>query len=1011
MEKTYSKILSITPKGKSKVYDFTVKDTHRILANNFYTSNCYINHPDSPEFVTIKDDLTKVTGANISLKVTDEFMKAAEQDQDYILHWPTTHNQPKINEQLPYNKLYKLDNGMYVKRIKAKELWDNVINMAHKNAEPGVLFWDNILRESPADCYADEGFVTKGTNPCIVGNTLIAVADGRNAVSIKQLVEENRDVPVYSTNLQSGKTEIKWGRNPRLTQKNAEVWKLKLDDGSELIATPDHKILTSKLEYKELSALKKGESIIPFYSFESNGYRQISRTGAKMSGGNFRNRRQYRLIDEFFNGPIDAKKYHIHHEDFNSQNDRIENLRRMLIKEHIELQAERMRGDKNPYHKMNKEWKKKFASHPGESNGRYSGWTNIELINLGRDIFLTEGKLTRNIWYNYARKVGAPLRLSNEFRFGSFTNFKNQVAENHKVEEVKFYGNEDVYNITVDDNHNYHIITSHEDDNYTTASGICIKNCGEVPLSSHDSCRLGSINLSNHVINPFKKGAKVDWEKLEKTARFAQRVMDDIVSLEEEKVQAIIDKVKNDPEPEHIKRTELQTWENVLEVLRKGRRTGVGVLGLGDMLAKLGIQYGSQKATKFIDKLFEVIAVACYKETVKLAKERGAFPIWDYNKEANNPYLIRVISNHFDQAEYDEYVKYGRRNIALLSIAPTGSLAIEAKTTSGIEPVFKVYYGRRKKVNPNDPDVKVDFVDQNGDSWEEFNVFHEPFIEWYAENNKNTFKEAKEHLTKLDSKILDELVKESPWGGSESHDVDYLEKVRMQGVIQKWIDHSISITHNLPENISKEEVKKIYWEAWKAGCKGCTIYREGSRSGVLITKKKEEKEEFPETTAPKRPKELEADYYAAKAAGREFAVIIGKWPGTNKPYEVFAFENPPSFKNTSGKVIKIKKGHYKFVNGEFEIPELQLASERVEQKTLTLTASMLLRHGAPIPHVINVIKKIDENVTSFSSVVRRYLSRYIAPEKLGEECPDCGNSTLVIEEGCKHCTTCGWSAC
>lgn len=232
----------------------------------------------------------------------------------------------------------------------------------------------------------------------------------------------------------------------------------------------------------------------------------------------------------------------------------------------------------------------------------------------------------------------------------------------------------------------------------------------------------------------------------------------------------------------------------------------------------------------------------------------------------------------------------------------------------------------------------------------------------------------------------------------------------MQGIIQKWIDHSISVTHNLPENISKEEVKNIYWEAWKAGCKGCTIYREGSRSGVIITKKEEKNVEFKETNAPKRPKELEADYYAAKAAGRDFAVIIGKYPGTNRPYELFAFENPPSGKNTNGKVTKVKKGHYKFVNGEFEIPELQLAADRIEQKTLCLTASMLLRHGAPVAHVINVIKKIDDNVVSFSSVVRRYLSRYIPEEDLDEKCPNCGGQ-LVREEGCVHCTSCEYSKC
>ena len=472
----------------------------------------HINHPDSPEFIIKKDDLTKVTGANVSLKITDEFMKAVQNDQDYILHWPTTHTQPKINEQLMYNKLYKLESGLYVKKVRAKELWDSLIHQAHKNAEPGILFWDNIINESPADCYADEGFVTKGTNPCIIGETLIATADGRNAVSIKQLTKERKDIPVYSTNINTGRTEIKWGRSPRLTQKNAAVWKLVLDDNTELIATPDHKILTSKLEYKELKDLIAGESIVPFYSFESNGYRQISRTGAKMSGGNFRNKRQYRLVEEFHNGDIDAGKYHIHHKDFDNKNDSIENLQRMLVEDHKELHASMMRGKKNPYHRMSKEWKKNFASHPAESNGRYSGWTNTELLNLGKDIFLLEGKLTRNIWYSYARKVGAPLRLSNEFRFGSFTNFKNQIADNHKVKSVEFYGHEDVYNITVDDNNNYHIINSYEDDRFIKSSGICIKNCGEVPLSAFDSCRLGSINLSNMVSNPYSKKATIDWE-------------------------------------------------------------------------------------------------------------------------------------------------------------------------------------------------------------------------------------------------------------------------------------------------------------------------------------------------------------------------------------------------------------------------------------------------------------------------------------------------------------------
>jgi ribonucleoside-diphosphate reductase alpha chain len=685
-------------------YSSTTKEVAQDGRRGALMISGHINHPDSPEIIIKKDDVSKLTGANISLKVTDEFMKAVETDQDYILHWPTTNKQPTITEQLPYNQLYKKEDGTYIKRVKAKEIWDSLIHQAHKNAEPGVLFWDNIIKESPADCYADEGFTTKGTNPC-----------------------------------------------------------------------------------------------------------------------------------------------------------------------------------------------------------------------------------------------------------------------------------------------------------------------GEVPLSASDSCRLGSINLSNIVKNDYKRNAKIDWKFLENISRFAQRVMDDIVSLEEEKILAIIKKIKKDPEPEYLKIVELSTWENVLNVLRKGRRTGIGVLGLGDMLAKLGIQYGSKKATKLIDRIFEVIAVNCYKETVNLAKERGTFPIWDYNKEANNPFLIRVISNKFNNKEYDDYVKNGRRNIALLSIAPTGSLAIEARTTSGIEPVAFIKSLRRKKVNPNDEETKIDFIDQNGDKWKEYNVFHYEFVTWFAQSkySKNLSVKAREGLTlylnSLSDDELDKLILKSPWANSESHNIDYIEKVKMQGVIQKWIDHSISVTHNLPENISKEKVKEIYYEAWKAGCKGCTIYREGSRTGVILSKKNKD-EEFLETNAPKRPKVLEADYYTATASGRDFAVIIGLWPGTNRPYEVFAFENPSVSKNCKGQTIKIKKGLYKFINGEFEIEDIQLAVERIEQKTLTLTASMLLRHGAPVKYVIKIIKKIDENVTSFSSVVRRYLSRYIDDEVQEDKCPKCGGS-LIREEGCIHCNSCSYSKC
>jgi len=569
-----------------------------------------------------------------------------------------------------------------------------------------------------------------------------------------------------------------------------------------------------------------------------------------------------------------------------------------------------------------------------------------------------------------------------------------------KIKRINIVKNEDVYDLTIKNNHNFF------------ANNILVHNCSEIPLSSHDSCRLGSLNLLSLVNNPFTEKAKFDWHKLIKVSRIAQRLMDDIAGLEEEKINVIIEKIKSDPEDPEIKRTELNLWNKILETLKKGRRTGIGLLGLSDAFAALGIQYGTKEASKLGEEIQKTITINCYKESVKLAKERGCFPIWNANLEAGNPFIRRVISDNFSNKEYEEYLKYGRRNIANIAIAPTGTIASEAQTASGIEPVFKIYYRRRRKINPNEDKNKVSYVDANGDSWEEYNVIHYPFIEWFRINSDNQleFKDAKVFLQQLKEEELDKIIAKSPWNNSESHNIDYIEKINMLGAMQLWNDHSSSCTINLPEKTTIEEVNKIYFHGWKVGCKGLTIYRDGSRSGVLLTTKKDEVDEFKETNAPKRPKTLEADYYIAKADGKEFAVIIGLWKNTNKPYEIFAFENPPASKNTRGRIVKEKKGHYKFINGEFEIENLQLASGRKEERTLTLTASMLLRHGAGINHVNNVIKKIDDNITSFSSVVRRCLSKYIIEEISGEACPECGGK-LVRNDGCIHCEKCEYSKC
>jgi len=656
-----------------------------------------INHPNSPQFLMVKDNTKNITGANISLKFTDEFMKAAKNNDEYNLHWPVQKTPPPFVDQQPLNKLLK--NGKtYSKKILAKDLWKQFIKQAHKNAEPGALFWDTVIRESPADCYADKGFNSMGVNPC-----------------------------------------------------------------------------------------------------------------------------------------------------------------------------------------------------------------------------------------------------------------------------------------------------------------------GEVILSSHDSCRLASINLAEFVLNPYTKDAKLDTESLIKTAKFAQRVMDDIVTLEEGKIKTIIEKIYSDPEDMEFKQVELNLWNKVLRVLQNGRRTGIGELGLGDMLAKLGLRYGTPEATDFTEEVFKTIAVSCYKETVQLAKERGCFPIWNLEAEKNNPFIKRILEN-FSPQELHDYETFGRRNIGLLSIAPTGSLSIEAGVTSGVEPVFKIYYRRRKKINPNDKNTRIDFVDEVGDSWEEYNVIHPEFVNWCVVTTPRfTFNGAKTFLSKLLPKEFDKLISESPWAKAESHDINYHEKIKMQGRIQKWVDHAISITHNLPENVTLEEVDNIYYEAWQAGCKGCTIYREGSRSGVLLSDtKKEEKIEFTEHSAPKRPKALPAEYYTATSQGKKYAVIIGLLE--NKPYEIFAFENPTILENCKGKIIKMNKGCYRFESPCGNIDNLQLSVDNITARAHTIFLSMLLRHGVGVKYIIEVSKKVDETISSFSSVCRRMLSKYVAVETSADKCPKCGG-TLVREEGCEHCVECEYSRC
>lgn len=551
--------------------------------------------------------------------------------------------------------------------------------------------------------------------------------------------------------------------------------------------------------------------------------------------------------------------------------------------------------------------------------------------------------------------------------------------------------------------------------------------CGEIPLCPYDSCRLLAINLYSYVVNPFTPEAYFDFEKFKKHAAMAQRIMDDIIDLELEKIEKIIEKVDSDPETDEVKWPERHLWEKIYKKSSMGRRTGVGITAEGDMIAAMGLRYGTEEATEFAEKVHKTLALETYRSSVNLAKERGAFEIYDAVREENNPFINRI--KEADPELYAEMRQYGRRNIACLTIAPTGTTSLMTQTTSGIEPVFMPVYKRRRKVNPNDENVHVDYVDETGDAFEEYIVFHHKFLTWMKVNGYDPDK-------RYSQEEIDELVAKSPYHKATSNDVDWLMKVKMQGRIQKWVDHSISVTINLPNSVDEELVNRLYVEAWKSGCKGCTVYRDGSRSGVLIsTKKKEEKkEELNALTLLKRqvvevrPKVLEADVVRFQNNKEKWVAFVGLLDG--RPYEIFTGLQddeegillPKSV--TSGRIIKNydedgnKRYDFQFENKRGYKMTVEGLSERFNKEywNYAKLISGVLRWQMPIDQVVKLVGSLQldsENINTWKNGVERALKKYVqdGTEAKGVKCPNCGHETLVYQEGCLICKTCGSSRC
>ena len=552
---------------------------------------------------------------------------------------------------------------------------------------------------------------------------------------------------------------------------------------------------------------------------------------------------------------------------------------------------------------------------------------------------------------------------------------------------------------------------------------ISTNPCGEIPLCPYDSCRLLAINLYSYVVNPFKPDAYFDFELFRKHVALAQRIMDDIIDLELEKIEQIMHKIDSDPESDEVKYTERHLWEKIYKKSGMGRRTGVGITAEGDMLAALGLRYGTEEATDFSELVHKTIALSAYRSSVDMARERGAFAIYDTEREKNNPFIARL--READANLYADMAKYGRRNIACLTIAPTGTTSLMSQTTSGIEPVFLPVYKRRRKVNPNDTNVHVDFTDETGDAYEEYIVFHPKFVTWMEAQGYNPAKQYSQDE-------IDALVQQSPYYKATSNDVDWLMKVKMQGRIQKWVDHSISVTINLPSDVDENLVNRLYVEAWRSGCKGCTVYRDGSRAGVLVAASKDKKEELPPCKPPTivetRPKVLEADVVRFQNNKEKWVAFVGLLNGY--PYEIFTgvlddeegIVLPKSV--TTGHIIKNydedgrKHYDFQFENKRGYKVTIEGLSEKFNKEywNYAKLISGVLRYRMPIEQVIKLVSSLQldsESINTWKNGVERALKKYVTDgtEAKGMTCPNCGHQTLVYQEGCLICKSCGASRC
>lgn len=995
-----------------------------------------IKHPDAEDFIDAKMIEEKVTNANISVKISDEFMKSAKYGISFQQQYPIDTNKPKM-----------------VKDVNAERIWKKIIHNAWKSAEPGILFWDKVISESIPDCYADLGYKTVSTNPCVSEDTLVLTDKGQ--FKIVDLLNQN-------VNVWNGKnfSEV----TPQITGYNQKMVEITFSDGSELKCTSYHGFYTwegfsrdgkivkkeakdlvigDKLEKYELPSLLKhvdSEFNKEFYTlgfFAGDGFVKRDSTAHISLYGEKKN-----LLD---------KLNVIGNVSENVENDR---LTVRVEFPHTDLNLHDLKKYvpkyQDNYSTSMMSWLAGIIDSDGSRNSEEG---SISISSTDKQ-FLTDIKL------HILNVMGIRGMVTDE-KDGGLKEIKGREYETNKSYRllISAYNVKKLYNLglrtyrvkiddvnpnrdagrfvtiksikPIEDAEKVYCFTEKERGR-GCFNGIVTANCGEIPLCPYDSCRLLAINLFGYVVNPFTTDAYFNWKLFKEDAITSMRYMDDIVDLEVEKIDAILNKIKSDPEEEIIKIYEINLWEKIKEKTIEGRRTGFGVTGEGDMLAALGYTYGTDEATDFSEEVHEVLKLTAYKSSVILAEERGAFSIYDAEREKDNPFILRI--KEADPELYERMVVSGRRNIALLTIAPTGTASLMTQTTSGIEPVFLPVYKRRRKINTQEKEIQIDFVDDEGVAWKEYLVFHHNFETWLKVNEYDI-----DVVKSMSMEQVEEIVKKSPYYKATSNDVNWIKKVEMQGRLQQHIDHSISVTVNLPEETTEDLVRQVYETGWSSGCKGITIYREGSRNGVLISNDKKKEQKLPEEIhVPKRGKRLKAEIHRFQNNLEKWIAVVGIKDG--HPYEIFTgkFENglsnlPLTLKecevvkniieveelDENGKIIKVKKKRYDIEyidsHGEKHVHTGLNHAFNPEFWNYAKFISGVLRHRMPLVYIYELIDSLnfkEDYINTWKNGVGRVIKKYIKDGEKGIGlCPNCGSEHLEYKEGCLTCMSCGNSAC